>query len=141
MSLIFWDTNLFIYIVERHPDWGPKVKRLRRRMMRRRDRLCTSALTLGEVLAGPYSAGDEALANRYRAAFRAPAVETIPFTADSSEHYARIRTDRTISRTDAMQLACAAQARVDLFITTDRRLGTKHVPGVQFITGIENCPL
>ncbi len=38
---------------------------------------------------------------------------------------------------DAIQLACAAQAGVDLFLTNDRWLVGKVIPGIQFVVGLE----
>jgi predicted nucleic acid-binding protein len=137
MSLIFWDTNLFVYWMEDHPKFGDRVGRIRRRMLERGDQLCTSALTIGELLAGPYSRKQERLAERYKAALGPPHVEILPFAGETAERYARIRCDRTISPADAVQLACAAQAGVDLFLTNDRRLGRKIIPGIQFIADME----
>jgi predicted nucleic acid-binding protein len=141
MSLVFWDTNLFIYLVEEHPRFGPQVEAIRARMLARHDHLCTSALTVGEALVGPTVNEDQQMIREYQSILGPPLVRIIPFEAECGAVYARIRTDRTISRTDAMQLACAARAGVDLFVTNDRRLGSKVVPGIQFIAGIENCPL
>jgi predicted nucleic acid-binding protein len=141
MSVVFWDTNLFIYLMERNPEFFPVVEGIRRRMRLRNDRLCTSTLTLGEVLAAPYAEGNELLAQRYRAILRPPNIEVLPFTVDCAEHYAKIRADRTIGRSDAIQLACAAHAGVDLFLTNDRRLGRRQIPGIQFLAGLDNCPL
>ena len=141
MSLIFWDTNLFIYLVEEHPLFGPQVQAIRARMLARRDDLCTSALTVGEALVGPTVSNNQQMIGEYKSILRPPQVRIIPFEVECGEIYARIRTDRTVSRTDAMQLACAARAGVDLFVTNDLRLGSKHVAGIQFIAGIENCPL
>ena len=136
MSLVFWDTMLFIYLVEENPAFGRRVVKLRRRMLERGDRLCTSAMTHGEVLAIPYSQGDLGLAERYKAILSRPQIETIPFTEETAEHFARIREDRTIRHPDAIQLSCAAQARVDLFLTHDRRLARKTIPGIQFIADL-----
>ena len=55
MKSIFWDTNLFIYLLEDSPKFGQAVAELRRRMLRRNDRLFTSAMTVGEVLVKPLS--------------------------------------------------------------------------------------
>jgi predicted nucleic acid-binding protein len=40
---------------------------------------------------------------------------------------------------DAIQLACATNARCDLFITNDDRLSQKIVPGIQFIASLERA--
>ena len=42
---------------------------------------------------------------------------------------------------DAIQLACAAAAGVDLFITNDDRLSRKHVADVKFIASLERAYL
>jgi predicted nucleic acid-binding protein len=54
----------------------------------------------------------------------------------TADHFARIRADRSIASADAIQLACAAQARVDLFLTNDRRLARRTIPGIQFIADL-----
>lgn len=141
MSLIFWDTNLFIYLIEQHPTFSPKVAAVRDRMLRRRDRLCTSALTLGEALVGPKLRNDESLAVEYRTLLRPPLVAVIPFAEETAEQYAMIRAGSSVSRSDAIQLACASTAQVDLFLTNDLRLSGKYIPGIQFIAGLDNFPL
>ena len=136
MSRIFWDTNLFIYLIEDHGDLSERVTRLRHRMIERSDELYASALTLGEILIKPIEAGDEVLGRRYEAALRQGAA-IIPFDVDAARLYAGIRKDRTIRPPDAIQLACAAQARVDLFITNDERLSMKSIPRIQFVSSLQ----
>ena len=53
VSRIFWDTNLFIYLIEDQGEHAEKVVALLKRMIEREDDLLTSALTLGEVLVKP----------------------------------------------------------------------------------------
>ena len=138
MSLIFWDTNLFIYLIEDYGDSSERVARLRKRMIERNDDLYTSALTLGEILVKPLESNDEVLARRYEAALRQGA-EIIPFDVEAARLYAGIRNDRTIRPPDAIQLACAAQVRVDLFITNDERLSMKSIPRIQFVTSLQRA--
>ena len=136
MSLVFWDTMLFVYLVEENPAFVERVGEIRERMVRRKDRLCTSTLTLGELLAAPDSQGKRQGAETYRAALSRPHVELISFTEETAELFGLIRADRSIAPADAIQLACAAQARVDLFLTNDRRLARKTIPGIQFIADL-----
>jgi predicted nucleic acid-binding protein len=138
---VFWDTNLFIYLLEDSVQFGKAVDDLRRRMLRRHDRLFTSALTVGEVLVKPCSIGNSALANRYRVFFTSPQITVSPFDLAASEAYAAIRKDRAIQPADAIQLACAASAGVNLFITNDERLSQKIVPGIDFITSLSRAPI
>jgi uncharacterized protein len=138
VSRIFWDTNLFIYLIEDHGDLSERVANLRKRMIERNDDLCTSALTLGEILVKPLEVGNEIIARRYEAALRQGAA-IIPFDVEAARLYAGIRNDRTIRPPDAIQLACAAQARVDLFITNDERLSTKSIPRIQFVSSLQRA--
>jgi len=141
MAKVFWDTNLFIYMLEANPKFGPAVKNLRRRMLQRNDRLFTSAMTVGEILVKPISAGNRILADRYRVFFSSPHLTVSGFDLNAAEVYARIRQDRTIQPADAIQLACAASAEVDLFITNDDRLSQKNINGVNFITSLSRAPI
>ena len=141
MAQIFWDTNLFIYLFEQNPAFGDKVRELRRRMLLRGDHLITSALTVGEVLTRPVRNPDDGALKRYRAAFAHPGIRIAPFDFAAAESYARIRQDRNIKPPDAIQLACAAAAGVDLFITNDERLSRKNVSGISFISSLTSAPL
>jgi predicted nucleic acid-binding protein len=135
VSRIFWDTNLFIYLIEDFRDLSERVTALRRRMLERGDELYTSALTLGEILIKPMEAGNEGLARRYESVLLQGAV-IIPFDVEPARLYASIRKDRTIRPPDAIQLACAAHARVDLFITNDERLSAKSIPNIHFVSSL-----
>jgi predicted nucleic acid-binding protein len=138
MSRIFWDTNLFIYLLEGAPVRLEQIRSLSRRMIDRNDRLYTSTLTLGEVLVKPLQRGDETLRQAYEDTLSRSTV-LLPFSAEAARLYASIRHDRTIRAPDAIQLACAAQARVDLFITNDDRLNRAAVPGIQFIVSLDRA--
>ena len=139
MSRVFWDTNLFVYLMEGHGR-ANQVAALRQRMMERDDELLTSALTLGEVLVKPMEAGDQELRQRYEIVITAGAV-VLPFDARAAPRFAEIRRDRSIRAPDAIQLACASTAGVDLFITNDDRLSRKRVRGIHFIQPLDNAML
>lgn len=141
MANIFWDTNLFIYLIEDSPQFGESVDALRRRILHRNDRLFTSALTIGEVLVKPLAMGHTSLAERYRALLSPPQVTIAPFDLGAAEAYATIRQDRSIEPADAIQLACAAAADIDLFITNDSRLSRKNIAGIKFITALSEAPI
>ncbi|MGH9342392.1 MAG: type II toxin-antitoxin system VapC family toxin [Terriglobia bacterium] len=140
MSRVFWDTNLFIYLFEEYGELSKRVVDLRRRMLERGDQLVTSTLTLGEILVKPVEQGEEELARKYEEAITAAAL-MLPFDVKSAKIYAMLRCDRSLRAPDAIQLACASGAGVDLFITNDARLGAKHVEGIQFIAPLETAPL
>src|SRR5712671_2579513 len=138
MSRIFWDTNLFIYLIEDYGKLSERVAVIRQRMLERGDQLFTSSLTLGEVLVKPFDVGEEKLAEHYRHAISSGAT-VIDFDSEAAVQYARIRHDRTIRPPDAIQLACAASAKVELFITNDDRLSQKTVSGIHFVMSLEKA--
>ncbi|HYA62750.1 MAG TPA: type II toxin-antitoxin system VapC family toxin [Candidatus Sulfotelmatobacter sp.] len=140
MSRIFWDTNLFIYLFEEYGDLSKRVQAIRRKMLERGDQLLTSTFTLGELLVKPMEKGALDLCKKYENALARSAL-LIPFDVPAATHYSRLRCDRTIRPPDAIQLACAGAAHVDLFITNDERLQSKRVDGVQFLTSLRGAPL
>ena len=139
MSRIFWDTNLFIYLLEGRGPLSERVAELRRAMLERDDQLATSALTLGEVLVKPSERGDAELQAKYQAAITGTCL-VIPFSTSAARIYAKLRGDR-IGPPDAIQLACAADVGVDLFVTNDTRLQKVRVAGIQFISPLERVSL
>jgi len=141
VSKIFFDTNLFIYYFEDPSSLGERVAELLARMDERGDQLLTSTLTLGELLVKPREKGDLALASRYEAVLGSPGVQLVPFDHQAALRYADIRRDRAIKGPDAVQLACAATASCDLFITNDEELGRKNIPGIQFIAPLSRVPI
>jgi predicted nucleic acid-binding protein len=137
MSLIYWDTMLFVYWLEEHPVYAERVQRILGRMEDRKDTLCTSSLAVGETLAGFYKTGERETAQRVREFFCAPFVKIFPFTETAADQYARIRGELRVASADAIHLACAAEAKVDIFLTNDRSLANRVVPGIQFIAGLD----
>ena len=140
MSRIFWDTNLFIYLIEDSGELTDRVVALRERMVARNDVLITSSLSLGEVLVKPHEKGDQALAAQYEQAIVRGA-RVVPFDQHAARRFAMIRASGGIRPPDAIQLACAAQAGVDLFVTNDDRLSRLQIEGVQFIVPLRHAYL
>lgn len=140
MSRVFWDTNLFIYLFEDYGGLSKRVLSLRRRMLERADQLVTSTLTLGEILVKPLEKAQDELCRKYEEALTSTTL-LLPFDAKAAKIYARLRCDRSLRAPDAIQLACASVAGVDLFITNDARLSAKHVEGIQFIVSLEAAPI
>lgn len=137
MSRVFWDTMLFVYLFENHATYGERVAKIRRRMLQRGDELYTSALAVGEILAGCYKKNDDGLADTFQRYFSGRDVAVLPFSIEAAGHFARLRAAMRVGAADAVHLACAANANVHVFITNDATLVGKIVPGVQFIVGLD----
>jgi predicted nucleic acid-binding protein len=137
VSRVYWDSMLFIYWLEDHPQYAKQVDAIHSRMKQRQDRLITGAFTFGEVLAGTYRKGRAELADQFRTLLRSVVAEIVPFTVETAEHYARIRGALGTTPADAIHLASAAQSGTDLFLTNDKSLVGKIVPGIQFIAMLD----
>ena len=137
MSRIYWDTMLFVYWLEDHPQHAARVQQIFDKMEQRRDMLCTSAFTLGELLVGPYKTKSADVGQAIREHFRNSPMEVLPFDAQTAEIYARIRAEHNVSPADAIHLATAARAEVHLFLTNDQRLHRLTIPGIHFIAGLD----
>ena len=140
MSLIFWDSNLFIYFFEGDDERAAATKKLRQSMLERRDQLLTSTLTLGEILVKPTALGDQARCRLYEDVLGKTAL-ILPFDMKAARRYAMVRSKTGVKGPDAIQLACASGAGVDLFVTNDRRLQGKRVEGIQFIVALDQVPI
>lgn len=138
MSRVFWDTMLFIYWLEGNPQFGKRVDVIWSRMQERNDQLITSSLALGEVLSGAYKRGaSKQRIEEVGAAFERAVSEVIPVTLETADLFGRIKGSSNIPFADAIHLACAASANTDLFLTNDKNLVGKFVPGIQFIASLD----
>ena len=137
MSRVCWDSMVFIYWLENHPVYSPRVEHIFRSMMERGDRLCASYLTLGEVLTKPTQAHELDLVARIEQFFDSGIVELLSFDRKAAGEFARMRGASNVSPADAIHLACAGSSGVDLFLTHDKGLHKLRVPGIQFIAGLD----
>lgn len=137
MSRIYWDSMLFIYWFEDHPQYAARVEAIHKRIEARGDVLYTSTFGVGEILVGPYKRGASDVADKISQFFRTSGVEVVTFREETASHFARIRSQGKVSPADAVHLACAAEAGVDLFLTNDRRLQGLVVPGIDFIASMD----
>jgi predicted nucleic acid-binding protein len=129
---------LFVYWLEENPDFGTRVDAIWSRMQERNDQLITGALAFVEVFAGAYKRGiDRERIQGLKNALQSAVSAVIPFTAETADLYGRIRGALGVPSADAIHLACAASAGTDLFLTNDRKLVGKIVPGIQFIASID----
>ena len=142
MSRIFWDTNLFIYLFEDYGHLSQQVALLLKKIEERGDELLTSTLTVGEITSKPLSQGDTDRCQRYEKAILSNAA-VLSFDLGAARQFAKLRATqlKSIRPPDAIQLACAAAAGIDLFLTNDSRLHSLRVDGIHFITSVERAPI
>jgi predicted nucleic acid-binding protein len=137
VSLVYWDSMLFVYMLEAHPVNGPLVDKILDSIIRRGDTLCTSAFGAGEVLTGPWSSGSRTEIDAIRHFFSDGSVEILPFTLGTADRYASIRSTNKVNPADAIHLAAAAEAGVDIFFTNDGDLRKLSIPGIKLFADLD----
>ena len=140
MSRIYWDTMLFIYLLEDHPTFSPRARQLLERARRRGDSLYTSCLALGEVMAGAAKSPQPQKTLAMRETMQAMGFSYLPFDEGAVAPFIRLRAEHKLKIADSIHLACAASAGIDLFLTGDKQLTRLDVPGIQFIADF-NTPV
>ena len=133
MSRIFWDAMLLIYLLEGNRDFRPRVEALLARSRRRNDSLFTSYVALGEVLAGAAKSPDPRKTRTVQTVLKEMGFSYLPFDSGAVLPFGRLRSQTKVKIADAIHLACAASAGIDLFLTGDKELAKLDVPGIQFI--------
>jgi predicted nucleic acid-binding protein len=127
------DTAPFVYFIEEHPEFVPLVAPVFEDVAAGRREVATSGLTLLEVLAVPYRAGNLALAERYEALLtRSRGVRLVEIDRGELRMAAQLRAVHPSVRTpDALQLAAALSAGCSAFVTNDRDLPA--LPGLRIL--------
>ena len=133
MSRIFWDTMLFVYLMDNHPIYSPRVRQLLDRSYRRGDFLLTSYLALGEIVAGAEKSPNRGKAAAIRSTIEEMGFSFLPFADRAVTPFSSLRGKNKVKVADAIHLACAASTGIDLFLTGDKDLVKLDVPGIQFI--------
>lgn len=117
------DTAPFIYFIEQHPTFLPKVEAIFECAEHREINAITSVLTLLEVLVHPIRNGRSDLANQYRdILLGSPAIKVIPVDASIAETAATLRANSNLRTPDSIHLATAILHGAYFFITGDANL-------------------
>lgn len=117
-ALVLVDSAPIIYFLERHPVHGPRFQPIFDRHDAGDVSFAVTTMTMAEVLAGPFGAGEEALAKRYRAVMES--WQVVNLTAEIAESAARFRARLKLKLPDAIQVASAIAVNADALVTHDR---------------------
>lgn len=128
---------LFIYMLEANRAFGSKARKILEQIVARRDFICTSVFSIAEILTGPRRRGSVSGVDTVKKYFLSGAVEVLPFTERTADRYSVIRSANHVSQADAVHLASAAEAGVDIFFTNDRELRKLSIPGIRFFADLD----
>ena len=124
---------LFIHFFEGNGPARLEVARAFVESAKRSDDLFASCLTMGEFFAGARLHPDNNAAVLLAEKVKEMNFGLLPFDERAISIFADLRSIQKIKAPDAINLACAAAAGVDLFLTSDKRLRGVQVPGIKFI--------
>lgn len=114
------DTSPLVYVLEGH-ELGATFAPTFRDVDSGRIQAVITPITLAEILSGPFGAGKEELAERYRQALTTSAGWTLrDIDAEVGVLAARLRVRHRLKLPDAMQLAVALREGCHALVTHDR---------------------
>jgi uncharacterized protein len=138
MSRVFWDTIMFIYLLEGHEEYSDRVEELLNRSRRRRDTLFTSHLALGELMAGSERFDQPLKIAGVQRTLKEIGFSFLAFDQGAVKPFSVLRGREKLGTADSIHLACASSAGIDLFLTGDKHLHKLILPGIQFIADFNN---
>jgi predicted nucleic acid-binding protein len=128
---------IYAYWFEDREERSQRVQQIHDTILQSGDALCSSLFVLSELLVGPVKLGDIAAADLIEQYFSSDAITMLPYTQQAVRLFAQLRAQYGIKALDALHLAIATHAGVDLFLTHDRRLHKLTIPGIPFIASLE----
>lgn len=117
-ALVLVDSAPIIYTLEANEKFAQRFAPLFQRHANGEIVLAITTVTIAEVLTGPLSVGEEAVARRYRATLET--WQVVDLDSDIAETAARLRGKYSMKLPDAIQLASALAINADALVTHDR---------------------
>jgi predicted nucleic acid-binding protein len=117
-ALLLLDSAPIIYVLEADSKFASRFEPLFDAHVAGRVRFAVTPITIAEVLTGPFQAGDESLARRYRSAFET--WDYVDLNVEIAENAARLCAQYRLPLADAIQAACALAINAAALVTHDR---------------------
>jgi len=132
------DSSIFIYFIERNPQYISLVRPIFQAMDEGRLEIVTSSLTLLETLVVPLRAGNSIVARAYeRFLTRGRRLRLVPLDLNLLRGAAHVRAVTRLKTPDALQVASALSAGCPIFLTNDGRIPS--MSGLRVLQ-LENYP-
>lgn len=120
---IYFDTNIFIYTVEKHRDYSNELSMIFREIEENSQAVVTSELTLAECLIGARKARSRELEQIYDDLLVPSATITpVPVTRDILRAAALYAGEANVKLANAIHMATAIALDCEVFLTNDRRV-------------------
>ena len=119
-SVVYIDTNIFVYFVEATPNFFQQVKELFEHVATTGARLVTSEITLAECIYRPSQDHDAPLASVYEMLFeQSGEIDLVPLDGAIAKRAAAVGGSLGLKLIDAIHYMSALEAGCDFFVTSD----------------------
>jgi predicted nucleic acid-binding protein len=120
---VYFDANVFIYLMEGFPALDAELNDIRDSIFHGESEICTSELTLCEVLVPAFRANDTRVLALYRQFIEdSGAFELVPTTRNTYVRAGLLRAQQGLKTPDAIHMASAIESGCTAFLTNDRPL-------------------
>jgi predicted nucleic acid-binding protein len=130
-SLVYVDTVVVIYSIEKFPSYFPLLERLWQKLKTGAIQIMTSEITLLETLVMPIRQSNTNLIRRYEALLFSPEMSLVPINQPILRSAATLRAQTNLKTPDAIHAATALNRNCTLFLTNDADL--RKVPGLSVV--------
>jgi len=120
--MIAFDSNLLIYTLRLNPEFQAEARAIFYEI-EQRGGICSS-LVITESMHGEITGVDKI------GVLASPSIEIISVTPDIAEQAGKIKIMHGLKTTDSIHLATALSAKAKSFVTNDKKLLRKTIPGL-----------
>lgn len=131
-SLVYVDTSIIIYSVEKFPDYYATLEPIWLKLKAKEIGVISSELALMETLVLPLRNSDTDLVQTYESLLTASEMQLIPVTLSLLRGAANLRATTNLKTPDAIHAATAINAGCTLFLTNDN--GFRNVTNLPVVT-------
>jgi len=118
-SLVYVDTQILIYSVEKHPTYWPLLRPLWLKSATGEIQIISSELTLLETLVAPLRNADSVLITAYETLLLSTEMQLMPITRAILREAAQFRAQTNLRTPDAIHAATAIAHGCSIFLTND----------------------
>ena len=130
-SIVYVDTAIIIYSMERFSDYFPLLEPMWRQLQTSEIQVITSELTLLETLVMPLRNGNTDLIDRYEGILLSSEISLIPISQTVLKQAASLRSTTNLKTPDAIHAATALNLNCTIFLTNDA--GLRNIPALSVV--------
>jgi predicted nucleic acid-binding protein len=131
---VYFDANVFIYLMEGYAALESELHEIRDSILHGETHICTSELTLCEVLVPAFRGRNSGLLSLYRQFIEdSGAFELLPTSRETYIRASLLRAELGMKTPDAIHMASAIESACTAFLTNDKPIkGPKAIKILRF---------